>query len=335
MIGLLITVAFVALLIAMFTAPLETLGWWAGWYGDDGETMPNADSTAPYRVFGPRGAEHEPHFIVFLDGIAKVGDVNYDDVQSTLDELALRLPNATVLGDIMPYSVLNQGLLKNRPLARFWRLAYRLKTEGRAPLINFMINIRNLMQVLVAADGRYGPLYGQGEARAILNSLRRHGYEPDDSTPVTLIGYSGGAQIALTAAPFLRSVVRGPINLLSLAGVMANTPGLATIDHLYDLQSSSDWVPEIARVIIPGRWRVFPGSYWNRLVSSGRYTHISLPAFSHSGKGSYLDATVIDEVVPRKVTVNVIVELLELIQSQAQLTADIRPRQNVPLRAAD
>ncbi len=335
MIGLLITVAFVALLIAMFTAPLETLGWWAGWYGDDGETMPKDDPTAPYRVFGPRGAAHEPHFIVFLDGIAKVGDVNYDDVQATLDELALRIPNATVLGDIMPYSVLNQGLLKDRPLARFWRLAYRLKTEGRAPLINFMINIRNLMQVLVAADGRYGPLYGQGEARAVLNSLHRHGYEPDDSTPVTLIGYSGGAQIALTAAPFLRSEIQGPINLISLAGVMANTPGLATIDHLYDLQSSSDRVPEIAKVIIPGRWRLFPGSYWNRLVSSGRYTHISLPAFNHSGEGSYLDATVMDDVVPRRVTVDVMVELLDQIQSRVKLKADKQQQQNVRLQAAD
>lgn len=326
MIGLLIAVAVIALVIAMLTAPLETLGWWAGWYGDAGETVQKDDPTAPYRTFGPSGDESDPHYVVFLDGIAKVGDVNYDDVQATLDELALRLPSATVLGDVMPYSVLSQGLLQGRPLARFWRLAFRLKTEGRAPLINFMINIRNLMQVLVAADGRYGPLYGQGEARSILNSLRRHGYRPDDSTPVTLIGYSGGAQIALTAAPYLRAVIRGPLNLISLAGVMANTPGLETYDHVYDLQSSRDWVPEIPKVIVPGRWKMFPGSYWNRMVSSGRYTHIGLPPFSHSGKSSYLDATPVAGVVPREFTAERLVSVLHRIQVQRQPTAGKRGR---------
>jgi len=334
-ISVVIVVSVVGLLIALLTAPLETLGWWAGWYGDSVETAVEEDDTAPYRTFGPKGDAAQPHFIVFLDGIAKVGDVNYDDVQASLDELAMRLPDTTVLGDVMPYSVLSQGLLQGRPLARFWRLAYRLKTEGRAPVINFMINIRNLFQVLVAADGRYGPIYGQGEARAILNSLRRHGYEPDDTTPVTLIGYSGGAQIALTAAPYLRSAVRGPLTLISLAGVMANTPGLETIDHLYDLQSSKDRVPDIPKLIVPGRWPLFRGSHWNRLITSGRYTRIVLPGFTHSGRGNYLDgSTEVDGFVPRHYTSDRLVEVLREIQQRSQVRADTQATAPVAAAAA-
>ena len=323
MIWLLLGVTVGALLVAMLTAPLETLGWWAGWYGDTGETTrPKASEAAPYRTFGHFNHDADRHFIVFLDGIAKVGDVNYDDVQATLDVLARKLPNSVVLGAVMPYSVLRQGLLRNRPLARFWRLAFRLKKEGRAPLINFMINIRNLFQVLVAADSRYGPLFGQGEASAILNSLARHGYVADERTPVTLIGYSGGAQVALTAAPYLRNTIRGPLNVISLAGVMANEPGLLDIDHLWHLQGSKDFVPGFAAVVFPGRWRLFADSYWNRLLADGRYTFVQLPAISHSGKGSYLDAdTRVEGKAPRDITLEALLELLDGIKP-AEATAD-------------
>ncbi len=318
MIGLLLSVALGALFIAMLTAPLETLGWWAGWYGDDGETRPTPQGHAPYRTFGHFRHESDRHFVVFLDGIAKVGDVNYDDVQGTLDAIARRLPNAIVLGDVMPYSVLNRGLLRNRPLARFWRLAFRLKREGRAPLINFMINIRNLLQVLVAADARYGPIYGQGEASAILNSLARQGYNADETTPVTLIGYSGGSQVALTAAPYLRNVIGGPLNVISLAGVMANEPGLMDIDHLWHLQGSKDVVPDLAAVIFPGRWRLFRNSYWNRMLAAGKFTRVRLPAITHSGRGSYLDVdTQVEGETPRAITVREICRLLESVQQSA------------------
>lgn len=317
MIGLLIGVAVVAVLLALLLAPLETLGWWAGWYGEEGEsdTKPPVAERAPYRTFGPTGQRFRRHYVVFLDGIAKVGDINYDDVQELLGELSRRLPTATVLGDVMPYSVTNRSLLTNRPMARFWRLAFRLKVQGRAPLINFMINIRNLMQVLVAADARYGPIFGQGEARVILRSLRSQGYVPDEETPVTLIGYSGGSQVALVAAPYLQLEVKGPLNVISLAGINANEPGLEAVDHLWHLQGSRDPVPNIADLVFPGRWPIFSGSYWNRLLRSGRYTKVDLPAITHSGHGSYLDSKAeLDGSTPQAFTVEALVRILREIR---------------------
>ena len=315
MISLLVSVSLLGLLTAMFMAPLETLGWWAGWYGDEGETRPEPEGPAPYRNFGDVPADSNRHFVVFLDGIAKVGDINYDEVQVLLDDLAARVPGAVVLGDVMPYSVLSQGLLQGRPLAGFWRLAFRLKQEGRAPLVNFMINIRNLFQVLVAADARYGPLFGQGEAAAILNSLGRHGYEVGEDTPVTLIGYSGGSQMALTAAPYLRTAVKGQLNLISLGGVMADEPGFMALDRVWQLQGSRDRLPDIIGVFFPGRWPLFRSSYWNRLKSEGRYERRLLPPIRHSGRGSYLDNDVtVWGKTPREHTVQALAEVLQDIE---------------------
>lgn len=323
MIGMIIGLTVGALVLAMLLAPLETLGWWAGWYGEEleDETKPPVTQSTPYRTFGPTGQSFRRHYVVFLDGIAKVGDINYDDVQGLLGDLSRRMPTATVLGDVMPYSVTNRGLLAGRPLARFWRLAFRLKVAGRAPIINFMINIRNMFQVFVAADSRYGPIFGQGEAHAILLSLLRQGFNPEEEAPVTLIGYSGGAQVALTAAPYLRGSVRGPLNVISLAGVMANSNGLQYIEHMWHLQGTKDIVPNIAAVISPGRWKVFRDSYWNRMHKEGRYTFLQLPAITHSGDGSYLDAdAMVGDKSARQHTGDVLVSILRDIEQQHRIS---------------
>ena len=84
-------------------------------------------------------------------------------------------------------------------------------------LLAATINIRNILIVSVAADQRYGPIYNQGTAQIIHNSLLCYGYQP--GMPVTLIGYSGGGQMAVGAAPYLRRSLKAPIELISLSGV--------------------------------------------------------------------------------------------------------------------
>ena len=276
----------VGILFALLLAPIEVLGWWAGWYGE-GLTRPGEDSETPHREVG--SSNRAAHYVIFLDGIAKAGAVNYDDVQALLDGLSAALPEAVVLGDVMPYSVRNLGLTEGRPLARFWRFAFRLKQEGRRPLLAFSINVRNMLQVLVAADSRYGPIYSQGEAQAMLNSLLKHGYVPESGVPVTLIGYSGGGQVALGAAPFLKRALSAPVSVISLAGVMRSDPGLSELEHLYHLEGSKDPLPSLGRLFFPGRWPVLVTSHWNRLRRQHRLTVIPMGPMTHNGPGSYLD----------------------------------------------
>src|SRR5690606_25369749 len=102
MIALLLTGAVVLLTVSMLLAPVETLGWWAGWFGE-GLDQPGDDDVADYQIV--RGDKQPRLYIVYLDGIAKAAHRNYEDVQGLLDGLDARLPDAVILGDFMPYSV--------------------------------------------------------------------------------------------------------------------------------------------------------------------------------------------------------------------------------------
>ena len=285
MIALLVGVALGGLIIAMLLAPVEALGWWAGWYGAE-LAQPRRDEPTTYTEAGSSRAAD--HYVVFLDGIAKIGSENYDDVQALLDRLSERLPDAVVLGDVMPYSVTNTGLLEDRPLSRFWRYAYTMKRQGKRPVIAFAINLRNVFQVLVAADARYGPLYSQGEAQSIATSLLEHGYRPGSRVPVTLIGYSGGGQIALGVTRFLKRALGTPVTVISLGGVMSSDAGLAETDHLYHLVGSKDVIPSLGR-LFPGRWPLLVNSHWNRMRRRNKLTVIHMGPMGHNGPGSYLD----------------------------------------------
>lgn len=311
MIALLLTGAALFLLVSMLLAPMEALGWWAGWFGE-GLDEPDEAAVVDYHVV--RSGKQPRQFVVYLDGIAKAAHRNYDDVQGLLDGLDAGLPGAVVLGDIMPYSVRNVGLTQDRPFARFWRRMLALKLEGRRPLLAFSINVRNLLQVLVAADRRYGPVYGRGEAQMILNSLLRGGYDLQTRTPIIIVGYSGGVQMGLVATPFLKRALNTSVTMISLAGVMASDPGLAYLEHLYHLEGSTDGVPSYGRVLFPGRWRVWWGSHWNKLRRARRVTLIDMGPMKHNGAGSYLDDEVfIEGQDHRSITTAKIVELVKVI----------------------
>ena len=81
---------------------------------------------------------------------------------------------------------------------RYWRYAINQKMQRR--IVGLTINLRNLMQVLVAADPRYGQIYSRGVSNILLHALERHNYPFGSGMPITLIGYSGGAEMSISAA---------------------------------------------------------------------------------------------------------------------------------------
>ena len=263
-------------------SPFEMLGWWAGWFDDRifWESPPEEEIEYP-------GAK--PSFIIFFSGVGRAtGETLSYRERDFLLRLTEANPQAHVIDDIFPYAVNNQSLTQHPLLAGAWRLALRSKAGG-VPLAGYFINIRNIMQMLISADRRYGPLFNQGVAEVIVNGLMRHGYTLESTAPIFLIGYSGAGQMAVGASGHLKRWLKSPVYVISLGGVFGSDPSLLQIDQLYHLVGTRDTV-EPWRIVAPGRWSLFATSEWNRAVRQGRITIVDMGPMRHTGGGGYLDA---------------------------------------------
>ena len=212
----LVRVSLIALLLAGLLSPFEALGWWAGWYGDGVEThIPCRQAGAssedrsedlPAQLSASHHSPPPSRYIVYLDGISQSCADYPVRVQNFLDTLAAALPPDVVLvQDILAYSALNRPLTLQRPFASFWRWVNRMESRYPQSPLDIFVNLRNTFQVAVSTDHRYGPVFNRGTAQVILNSLRQRGYRP--GVPITLLGYSGGAQVALGAVTYLKYCV--------------------------------------------------------------------------------------------------------------------------------
>ena len=292
-----------AVLITAALAPFETLGWWAGWFGPDTD-----GAEEPETPVEPSSAKH---FVVFLAGIHTVSEETYARrEQGLLEDLRERLPDATII-EIFPYSVNNRALTGQRFFAWFWRLVLKLKLS-RFGLAGIIINMRNVFQVAVSADRRYGPLYNQGTAETIYQALLQQGYVLGSGVPVTLIGYSGGGQIAAGTASYLKVMLDAPLTMISLGGIMASEDGMLILEKLYHLVGSRDRVQKLG-YLFPGRWKILPYSAWNIALAKGIVKIIPMGPVDHTGRDGYLDINFMleDGRSSMQQTVDVIAAIIE------------------------
>ncbi|MEL6764723.1 MAG: CAAX protease, partial [Cyanobacteria bacterium J06607_6] len=216
------------------------------------------------------------------------------DVEDFLDALAPALPAGVALvRGIMPYSVMNKPLDEDRTLSFFWRYADQLRFANPSSLLGLIVNIRNVLIVGVSADRRYGPLYNQGIAQIVLSGLLKNGYRLGSGTPVTFIGYSGGGQMSCANAPFLKRAIAAPIDVISIGGVISANSNFLKLEHLHHLVGEKDDVERIGPLMFPGRWKVFPLSFWNRAKRLGKITIIPMGPVGHNVPGGVLDPKVI------------------------------------------
>jgi len=140
-----------------------------------------------------------------LDGIGQSGSKYTPDVEAFLDALGPRLPKSTrLVRGLMVYSVLNKPLDDDPIWSYMWKFVDKIRFADPRSLLGFFVNIRNITIVGVSADTRYGPIYNYGIANLLHDGLIANGYQPRSGVPVTLIGYSGGGQMSVGAAGFLR-----------------------------------------------------------------------------------------------------------------------------------
>jgi hypothetical protein len=155
-----------------------------------------------------------------------------------------------------------------------------------------MINGRNLLQVTVSADQRYGPAFNYATASTIFQNLIEDGFEPGSGVPVTLFGYSGGGQVVLGSAQYLKPALGGPLQVLSLGGVMADSAGIDAADEIIHLEGARDSVQRLGDYLFPRRWPLARRSRWNQALASGKLRRVVAGPMLHNGPGGYLDPDV-------------------------------------------
>jgi len=271
-------------------APLEALGWWAGWFGED---VLDEDTRKKLltEAATDRPAEAD-HYVVYLSGIGSfTGSSIINQEKPFIDAIEQRLPGTRVVRDVFPYSVTNMGLTGERFFSWLWRWIESLRpTHPNSRWLSLVV-FRNLFQVAVSADSRYGPIYNLGVAKEILLGLVRQGYRVGSRKPVVLIGTSGGGQVAVGAVTYLTRILNAPVLVVSLGGVVSADPGLLHADHFYHLYGTKDGTQKLGYRMFPSRWR-WPFSYnspWFRAEREGKITLIDLGPMCHTGAGSAFD----------------------------------------------
>lgn len=277
-------ISLIIFIISGLLAPLEALGWWAGWYGDP--------LTATRPVIAPLSTPRDriKRFLIYLDGAGQSTADYQPFVANFLEQLGQQLPEDTLLvKGLMSYSVLNRPLTQDRPFAFFWRWVEGLGSQPQESWVSAFVSFRNMLMVSVSADQRYGPVYNWGMAQRIYDSLMRLGYPAEGNVPITLIGYSGGGQVGMGVVPFLRNSLNAPVEVISLGGVISGRVDALAVEQLYHLVGDRDWIERLGVVLFPRRWQVSFLSYWNRAKRKGKISLIALKGVGHQGIGGMLD----------------------------------------------
>ncbi|MDO5093063.1 MAG: hypothetical protein Q4D79_06520 [Propionibacteriaceae bacterium] len=300
MIAILLQVTCLVVLVMALLAPLESLSWWSRRY-----SAPTLPAPKSHPVAGIR------RFAVYLSGIEVLeGNENSRRETGTLNLVRDRLPDVVITEDVFPYAMENRGL-PQRATAVLWKYLDWLRRRVRWAPAPFLINLRNVMQVLVSADPRYGSTYNFGIATVMWRSLLNAGFDPKRPVPVTLIGYSGGAQIAVGAARYLAA--QGvTVDVVSIGGVYGDDPGLDHVASLVHLSGSRDRTQHLGTVCFPGRWFTAPLSRYGRAVRDGRIQTVKLGPISHGGRDSYFSRSsrLPDGRTHQQATVDELVRLL-------------------------
>jgi hypothetical protein len=244
----------------------------------------------PQRVSPPSvPVSPEPaRYVIFLPGVGVLSTRIVPWEQRLVDRLTAGLRGSVVLAGIFPFTVRDDTLIEGRSTAWFWRWLARLRREHPS-LIARLIDWRNLTQVFVSMDPRYGPIFNTGATAKLRAGLVEAGYAIGSRAPVVVIGYSGAAQVALGAAPYLALELGAPVMVISLGGVFGDDPALESVEHLYHLWGTRDFEARLAAAIVPARWPIFRRSRWNRAIAAGRLSEICLGAIDHNGPHGYLD----------------------------------------------
>ncbi|MBD2744307.1 hypothetical protein [Coleofasciculus sp. FACHB-1120] len=285
----LLLLAVFILIIWGITSPVGTVVWWLEQGAETLGLKKNQSSILPPNNDSNPDAKSSPIncYIVFLTG---VGDFSANELtpgeEVFLDRIVESHPNCVAVGDVFPYSAENKGLGGQRLLSPVWHFANR---NGGMGIASVLIKIRNLWRFAISADPRYGSIYNQGIANAIIermNSGQPISRKESKPLDIILVGTSGGVQVALGAAPYLNQWLDTKITIVSVGGVFNGRSGFQAA-RFYHLRGSRDWVEDLGGIVFPSRWLWNVSSQFNQARLQGHYSARSSGSHAHDGPEGY------------------------------------------------
>ncbi len=183
-----------------------------------------------------------------------------------------------MLGQVQPYSPLADPLA-DRPV---WAWLRRH--------IGLLLFLHNVMQIFVAADHRYRPLYNRAVGSQTATQLELTGYRPDSGVPVVLLSYSGGAQVATGAVEELHTRSHCPVMVITPGGFHNGANDLSHAQQVHQLTSAHDRIERVGTWLFPQRRRLFRRSGWNRARRVGKVTVHRLDPATHLGPRGYISS---------------------------------------------
>jgi hypothetical protein len=197
----------VLLLVLIPTAGIYSLvtqfAFWEGWIGG----LPE-----PSRLFAtspPNGACAPRRYVVYLDGIHQRANDHPPRITTFLRRLARALgPDTLLVEAIEAYTVLPVGLAEEPGSAWFWRRLLQLQEQHPNGVVQvlagMLVQANNVIKVAISSDRRYGPILNVELALKVADQLAAAGFHPSSGATITLLGYSGGGEMAMGMADDLR-----------------------------------------------------------------------------------------------------------------------------------
>lgn len=276
----------VLLLVLIPTAGIYSLvsqfAFWEGWITG----LPE-----PSRLFNgspPAPTGRNAHFVVYLDGIHQHRRDHPPRIQTFLQLLEQALgPRTQLLQTIEPYTVLPVGLADDAGSSWFWRRLLNLQEQHPSGLVQVLaavlVQANNIIKVGISSDRRYGPILNYELALKVAERLAEAGFHPSRGAPITLLGYSGGGEMAMGMADFLSRICHCPVGIITFCGVFSGNQELSRVARITTVVGSRDPLEVIGRFAYPGRSPLLPLTRWNRALRSGAVRRSLIPGMTHNG----------------------------------------------------
>ncbi len=273
-------IVVVLALVGVYSVMVDFV-FWEGWM----QSFPDASGLF---VGNEEKRSVHRHFLVYLDGIHQSEESHPPRVQEFLNCLESEIANDSLLvKGIEAYTITDVGLRAASYSRWFWQRLFALQEHHANAFVQFIcafcIQTNNVIKVGISSDRRYGPVMNYELALKIARRLEQLDFHPSHASRVVLVGYSGGAEMAIGTAEILQKLCCSPVQVITVCGVFSGNAALENIQDVAMVVGSKDPVAAFGRLAYPGRLGLLPLTNWNRWQRSHSLHRYRIDRMSHNG----------------------------------------------------